>query len=140
MDPGTVESDAFILTVPGSTPVPRPAIESTALFISAQFQYPLTDRLRATWHVGIADAEFEADGSIALGFAVIGPLSPFRPFPQPELVDVPFGDPDDELGYFFGFGMSWRFNPHLDIEVRYSRLDLEVLEFDTFGIRLIGRL
>ena len=125
------------LTVPGPTPVP--AVESTALFLSAQFQYPLTDRLRATWHVGIADAKFEADGSIALGFAVL-PIGPLPPFLQREPVDVPFSDPDDELGYFFGFGMSWRFNPHLDIEVRYSRQDLEVLEFDTFGIRLIGRL
>ena len=43
MDLGTVESDAFTFTVPGPTPVPRPApaIESTAWFLSAQFQYPL---------------------------------------------------------------------------------------------------
>ena len=106
-------------------------------FLKAQFQYPLGSRFAATWHAGVMRAEFEADGSLAV---IPLPLPLPRPVPLPDPLRVPFADPGRETGYFFGFGALWRAHRHLDVELSYSRKDLEVLEFDSVGVRLIGRL
>lgn len=161
MDLGTVEPEGFPFLL-GREPIgiaspipPGPALESTAFTLAGQFQYPLTQRLHATWHLGIADAEFEAKGARlapvltpAPPFFGIDPGTPFFPGGPgvpggPIFVDadaVPYADPDGEIGYFFGFGLSWELSPHFDIEASYSRRDLDVLEYDSFGVRLIGRL
>lgn len=119
--------------------VDRPFLEVDATFLKAQFQYPLGKRFAATWHVGVARSEFKADGMLALNVGIPLPIFP-RPAPLPEPIYIPFADPGRETGYFFGFGASWRAHRHLDVELSYSRKDLEVLEFDTVGLRVIGRL
>ena len=133
-DLGSFQARAPIVSAFGALPVPA-TLDASGLSLGAQFGFPLTERLRATWHLKIVRAEFEATGDAVIGF-LPGPI----PGPPPSVAVVPYADPDDETGYGFGFGVSWAFNEHFEAELAYSRQDLQVLEFDSFGLRLIGRL
>ncbi len=131
-DLGEVRSSLSVLP---SQSAEGPYLGVESVFLKAQFQYPLGNRFAATWHLGVTRTEFEADGALTLSLGI-----PFPRFPPPESVVIPFADPDRETGYFVGFGASWRAHKHLEVELSYSRKKLEVLEFDSVGIRLIGRL
>ena len=134
-DLGAFDSSANFAVLGGGE-IETPSLSVKGATLKAQFQYPFTERFRATWHLGIMRAEFEAGGALTF------PSVPFPPFPVPpiEAVTVPYADPGRETGYFFGFGGSWRFHPHFEVELAYSRKNLEVLEFDTIGLRLLGRI
>ena len=133
-DLGSFQGIAPIIGSFGALPSPA-TIDASGISLAAKFRVPLTERLRATWHVGLVRAEFDAGGSAAVAFFP-GPI----PGPPPDVMAIPFSDPDDETGYGFGFGLSWAFNRHFEAELAYSRQNLQVLDFDTFGLRLVGRL
>lgn len=112
---------------------PAAEIEADSFNIATRFGVPLSDRFRALWHLGLARSEFEAGGSTSF-------LSYEADTGSFTSVSVPYRDPDDETGYFFGFGIGWRLNDHFDTELSYSRQDLRVLEFDSIVLRFVGRL
>ena len=133
-DLGAFQARAPVLNTGRTLPIPV-AIDVSGVSLGSKFGFPLTERLWATWHLNVIRAGFEASGETAIGFFP-GPI----PGPPPDVAFVPYADPDDETGYGFGFGVSWAFNKHFEAELAYSRQDLQVLEFDSFGLRLIGRL
>ena len=141
-DLGSFSSNFPSLSTIGSVPDPA-MLDVSGTSLKAQFQYPLSDHLSATWHLALTRADFEAQGSAVVGFFVgpfpPPPVPPVPPVP-PNFVEIPYSNPDDETGIGFGFGLSWAFNEHFEAELAYSRQDLQVLEFDSMGLRLIARL
>lgn len=129
---GTFQAKAQLTGTPEAVALPL-TIDASGFSLAAQFGYPLSERLRATWHLGVVRAGFDAEGEAVI--AILGPGPSFEGF-----VVVPYVDPDDETGYRFGFGVSWAFNQHFEAELAYSHQDLQVLDFDSFALRLIGRL
>jgi hypothetical protein len=123
----------FIGVVVAGPPPPQPELEARAFNLAARFGIDITERFRAIWHLGLARAEFEAGGSTTF---LVAPATISEPF---EEVSVPFANPGNETGYFFGFGIGWKLGDHFDAELSYSRRDLEVLKFDSIGLRLVVR-
>ena len=111
-DLGSFQARAPIFNAFGSLPIPA-TIDASAVSLGAQFGFPLTERLRATWHLNVIRADFEAGGEAVIGF-LVGPV----PGPPGNIIVIPYADPDDETGYGFGFGLSWAFNKHFEAEAR----------------------
>jgi opacity protein-like surface antigen len=130
-------------------------LESKEFSVRAKFRYPLGEKLSATWHVGLSTSSFDAEGNAAIapGFTAV-PIDPrggtiLLPFEPPPLLppaefvgfaalpSIPFTDPEDEIGYLWGFGVNWKFSKRFSLELSYSRHDVQVLDVDTFNLGLI---
>jgi opacity protein-like surface antigen len=131
---GTFQATARLISTPQTLPAPV-TLDAGGLSLAAQFGYPLSERLRATWRLSVVRAQFDVEGDVTLGI-LVGPF----PGPTSYVVVLPYADPEDETGYGLGFGLSWAFNKHFEVELAYNRQDLRVLDFDSVGLRFIGRL
>lgn len=126
---------AFFIGVAPVIPDPlQRTLDVRSFNLAARFGVDLTKRVRATWHLGLARAEFDARGSTVF---LLPPETISEPFTE---LSVPFADPGEETGYLFGFGIGFDLSRQFDAELTYSRQDLRVLEFDTIELRFIGRL
>ena len=125
LDLGTFESG--VLTFPGSNDEPR--IDVSAPYVAAQFRYPLGERFAATWSLGVSRARYDVSGSTVVRTPI------FFPNPSPFL-ELPFADISDETGFMWGFGFSWLASEHLDVDLRFTRNDVQVFDVDTFDLRV----
>lgn len=106
------------------------AVEEWSL--AARFRKALVSGLSANWSVGITRAQFDAEGSLSVAEVVtVNPLVVNR-------VEVPYASPEDETGYYFGFGFEWGFSDLFSADIGYRRHDTRVIDVETVTLRLIA--
>ncbi len=119
-------------------PAETPRLEAESAYLAGRLSFPLTEHIDATWRLGLSQTWFDAEGST---FAFLGSAGPIVGRPVLGIVtEIPFADPDDETGLVWGFGFDWRFAPRFSAEIGFTRHDVQVLDVDTYNLRLRAHL
>lgn len=119
-------------TVAGGVGSSEPGLEAESVHLTARFRYPLGHAVFATWHLGLNETSFDAQGAVRVG-RISGPI--FGPIVS--FTEVPVSDVDDETGYHWGFGFHWQFSERLGSALDFTRHDVRVFEIDTVNLRLV---
>jgi opacity protein-like surface antigen len=108
-----------------------PRLEISELSLSGRFSWLISRRFSVSGSLGISRNFFSVKGDVSKIFA-------FPSFGQNAL--GPARDPDDETGHLWGVGLEWRFTDRIIGGVEAIRHDTQVLETDTFSLRIRYKL
>ncbi len=115
-----------------------PRLEAESAYFAGRLSFPLTEHIDATWRLGLSQTWFDAEGRT---FVFSGSPGPILGGPiLGVFTEIPFADPDDETGFVWGFGFDWRFARRFSAEIGFTRHDVQVLDVDTYNLRLRAHL
>ncbi len=142
--------------------VPDLDLEPTELSLSLKGHFALNQRFSALWLLGLSRTSFESGGTMryiagrtaiqAAPGDVIGIYGSFGSFIPPGAATpvfpggtittttlVPVEEPGDERGYLWGFGFSWKGTQQLELELRFTRHELQIMNVDKLSAGLLYR-
>lgn len=102
--------------------------------ISAKFKKSLFSQFSATWSIGISRADFESQGSLTIP-VIVG----FNPTVV-DIVTWPYASPESETGFTWGFGLAWKWNERVSIDLGYRKHETRVVDVETASLSISFRL